>query len=89
MFGQTFRNRRAVTSIIAILLCIISDTVMSQEYLQLEIKNSLKNIRFAPGQKLVYKTSILLILKYLKIENRLTSYRFCFLLPPEQRCNGN
>lgn len=30
---------------------------MTQEYLQIEFKNSIKKIRFAPGQKLVYQTS--------------------------------
>lgn len=30
--------------------------LQAQEYLQLEIKNSLNSIRFAPGQKLVYKS---------------------------------
>lgn len=30
---------------------------LAQEYLQIEFKNSLKKIRFVPGQKLVYQSS--------------------------------
>ena len=56
MSGQTFRTRWIITLFVTTIFCAFSHTIQSQEYLQLEIKNSLKNIRFAPSQKLVYKT---------------------------------
>jgi len=45
---------KVIISIIAIFLC--SPSVNSQEFVQLEVFNSTQTIKYAPGQKLVFKT---------------------------------
>lgn len=39
------------------MLCLSGQIAVAQEYLQIEFKNSVKKIRFAPGQKLVYQSA--------------------------------
>lgn len=43
-------------SLILIALSVLSVSTNAQEFLQIEFKNSIKKLRFAPGQRLVYQT---------------------------------